>query len=354
MAAAADVAPAGSAPATAATAGGAAAQPSPLAGGAALFAVQLDASYDDWTASMLAGVRAAAGADACVRVWSADMPDEQLADVDALFCWAPPPGLLLRLLPRLRLVASLGAGVDHVAAQHAAVARHGVALVRCVDPLAAQRLAQYVLWAVLHVSRRMDDCGAAQRRAVWDSSLRGADAGDTRVGVMGLGAMGAAAAEALARNGFVVSGWSRSGGAGRDSPLGVARERLFAGDDALAPFLAQLDVLVCVLPLTDATRGALGAAQLRALPRGAALINVGRAECVVQDDLLAALDDGHLSRAVLDVAPQEPLPGASCRRPLLSMPFAAYAPALCVASHSSGRCTPSLTRCPVLHAHARS
>jgi glyoxylate/hydroxypyruvate reductase A len=284
---------------------------SPLAGGVALFAVQLDASYDDWTASMLAGVRAAAGADACVRVWSADAPDEQLADVEALFCWAPPPGLLRRLLPRLRLVASLGAGVDHVAAQHADVARHGVALVRCVDPLAAQRLAQYVLWAVLHVSRRMEECADAQRRSVWDSSLRGADAGDTRVGVMGLGAMGAAAAEALARNGFAVSGWSRSGGAGREPPVGVARERLFAGEEALVPFLSQLDVLVCVLPLTDGTRGALGAAQLRALPRGAALVNVGRAECVDQDDLLAALDDGHLSRAVLDVAPQEPLPGAS-------------------------------------------
>jgi glyoxylate/hydroxypyruvate reductase A len=235
------------------------------------------------------------------------MPDAELAGVDAVFCWNPPPGLLTRLLPGLRLVASLGAGVDHCAAEHAVVAPAGVPLVRCVDPLAAQRLGNYVLWAALQLSRRMEEFAAAQARAFWDSSLQCSDPADTRVGVMGLGAMGAAAAETLARNGFAVCGWSRSG---QCRPPGVQPERLFAGADALLPFLRQLDILVCVLPLTDDTRGLLAAAQLRALPAGASLINVGRAECIVQADLLAALDDGHLSRAVLDVAPQEPLPGA--------------------------------------------
>ncbi len=278
-----------------------------LAGGAALFVVRLDASADGWTAAMLAGVRAAAGPSADVRVWRPGMPDAELAGVDAVFCWNPPPGLLTRLLPGLRLVASLGAGVDHCAAEHGAVAPAGVPLVRCVDPLAAQRLGNYVLWAALQLSRRMEDFAAAQARAFWDSSLQCSDPADTRVGVMGLGAMGAAAAEALARNGFAVCGWSRSG---QRRPPGVPPESLFAGADALLPFLRQLDILVCVLPLTDDTRGLLAAAQLRALPAGASLVNVGRAECIVQADLLAALDDGHLSRAVLDVAPQEPLPGA--------------------------------------------
>ena len=289
----------------------------PLAGGTALFVVRLDSSYDSWTTAMLAGVRAAAGPAARVLEWRESTPDAELADVDAVFCWDPPPGLLRRL-PRLRLVASLGAGVDHCAAEHASVAADGAALVRCVDPLAARRLADYVLWAALHLTRRMEDFGEAQARARWDSSPQSTDPSNTRVGVLGLGAMGSAAAESLARNGFLVSAWSRTGGASRSPPAGVPAERLFAGDGALDSFLSCAHVLVCVLPLTDATRGLLCARRLRALPAGAAFVNVGRAECVVHDDLLSALDDGHISRAVLDVAPQEPLPGAGVA-PLCNM-----------------------------------
>ena len=280
-----------------------------LAGGTALFAVRLDSSNDSWTTAMLAGVRAAAGPAAHVLEWRESTADAELAEVDAVFCWDPPPGLLRRL-PRLRLVASLGAGVDHCAAEHASVASDGVALVRCVDPLAARRLADYVLWAVLHLTRRMEDFAEAQARTQWDASPRSADPSDTRVGILGLGAMGSAAAESLARNGFRVSAWSRTGGAGRAPPAGVPAERLYAGDGALDAFLSSTDVLVCVLPLTDDTRGLICARRLRALPAGAAFVNVGRAECVQHDDLLAALDDGHVSRAVLDVAPQEPLSGA--------------------------------------------
>ena len=284
---------------------------SPLAGGTALFVVRLDSSNDGWSTSMLNGLRAAAGPAARVLDWRDGVSAAELAKVDACFCWNPPPGLL-RQLPRLRMVASLGAGVDHCAAEHATVASAGVALVRCMDPLAARRLAEYVLWAVLHLSRRMEDFCDAQARCQWDASaqLHCADPCDTRVGILGLGAMGFAAADCLARNGFAVSAWSRTGAAGRPLPAGVPAERVFAGDDALDAFLSSADVLVCVLPLTDATRGLLSARRLRVLPRGAAFVNVGRAECVVLDDLLAALEDGHLSRAVLDVAPQEPLPGA--------------------------------------------
>ena len=281
----------------------------PLAGAVALFVVRLDASNDGWTAAMLNGVRAAAGPSARVLEWREGVSDAELADVETCFCWDPPPGLLRRL-PRLRLVASLGAGVDHCAAEYATVASAGVSLVRCVDPLAARRLADFVLWAVLHLTRHMEDFAEAQARGQWDSSPQSADPSDTRVAVLGIGAMGAAAAESLARNGFVVSAWSRTGAANRPLPRGVPAERVFAGDDALEAVLSAADVLVCALPLTDATRGLLSARRLRALPRGASFVNVGRAECVLHDDLLAALDDGHVSRAVLDVAPQEPLPGA--------------------------------------------
>lgn len=301
-----------------------------LAGRTALFAVRLDASNDGWTAAVLAGVAAAAAAEGgAVRVWRDGASDAQLEGIDALFCWDPPAGLLPALAARgLRLVASLGAGVDHCAAQHAPIAAM-VPLVRCVDPLAVSRLAHYALWACLHLSRRMDVFAAAQSRGEWDASACGdaSDAGATRVGVLGLGAMGAAVATTLARNGFAVRGWSRSGG---QAPEGVPQERIAAGAAALPAFLAECDLLVCVLPLSPSTAGLLGAAALAALPRGAALVNVGRAEVVDQVALLAALDSGALRRAILDVAPQEPLPASS---PLWGHPRVTLTPH--VAGHST-------------------
>ena len=282
--------------------------PDPLAGAVALFAVRLDASNAAWTAAMLSGLRAAAGPGCEVREWREGAGDAQLAGAEALFCWDPPPGLMRSLMPSMRLVSSLGAGVDHCSAEHASLVP-AVPLVRCVDPLAAQRLAQYALWAALHLSRRMEEYGAQQAHSRWDSSPGGADPCDTVVGVMGLGAMGAAAAATLARNGFLVHGWRKGSAGGRPTPSGLAR--VFAGDDALPSFLASLHILVVVMPLTDATRGVLGAEALAMLPRGCSLVNVGRAEVVDQAALLAALDEGHVRSAILDVAPTEPLPSES-------------------------------------------
>ena len=280
-----------------------------LAGAIALFVVCLDATNDAWTSSMLAGVRAAAGPGADIRVWRPGMPAEQLAGVEAVFCWLPPQGLFTQLLPSLRLVASLGAGVDHCASEFASVACAGVSLVRCVDPLAAQRLAQYVLWAVLHLTRRMDDFAEAQAASRWDSSTVGMDAQECVVGVMGLGAMGAATADTLIRNGFIVHGWRRGSPGAKAAPAGMARQCV--GTAQLPDFLSRLHVVVSVLPHTDATRGILNDVTLRMLPPGAVLVNVGRAEVVDEAALLACLDDGHLRQAILDVAPQEPLPATS-------------------------------------------
>lgn len=300
-----------------------------LAGGVALFVVCLDATNDAWTSCMLEGVRAAAGPSADIRVWTADMPAEQLLGVEAVFCWAPPPGLFKQLLPTLRMVASLGAGVDHCASEYATVASPEVPLVRCVDPLAAQRLAQYVLWATLHLSRRMDDFAEAQAQSRWDSSAVSKDPEQTVVGVMGLGAMGAATADTLLRNGFIVHGWRRGSAGAQPAPAGVART--FVGLAQMEQFLSGLDIVVSVLPLTEATRGILDDTALRMLPPGAAFVNVGRAEVVDESALLSCLDDGHLRRAVLDVAPEEPLPATS---PLYKHPRVRLTPH--IAGWSSG------------------
>jgi len=329
---------AAAAPPAAAEPSGPAAGPAPeapadaLSGATALFAVRLDAGSEQWTRDMLAGLRAAAGPGARVLEWREGSPlgAAELA-ASAAFVWDPPPELLARL-PALRLVVSLGAGVDHCAAAVAAARAARAAplpLARTVDPLAAQRLGNYALWGALHASRRMEEYGARQAARSWDASpqARAADPADFPVGVLGLGAMGAAAVAALARNGFPVLGWRR-GGRGPPPP-GLAA--LHEGAAGLPGLLRAVRLLVVVLPLTPATRGLLGEAALRQLPRGAQLLNAGRAEVVDEAALLALLQEGHLGGATLDVAAQEPLGAQS---PLWAHPRVRLTPH--VAGHSSG------------------
>jgi len=116
-----------------------------------------------------------------------------------------------------------------------------------------------------------------------------------------LGVLGGAAARALVDFGFDVAGWSRRGGK-------IEGIEDFTGPEGLRPFLARSDILVCILPFTKETEGVLGADAFATLPKRAYVINCGRGELVVEDDLAAALDQGHLSGAALDVFRQEPLP----------------------------------------------
>jgi glyoxylate/hydroxypyruvate reductase A len=129
---------------------------------------------------------------------------------------------------------------------------------------------------------------------------------DIAVGIMGLGVMGASAAEALLGLGFVVRGWSRS-------PKTLAGVETFSSAEGLAPFLAGTDILVVLLPLTPKTRGIVDLKLLRGLRRtgplgGAVLINAGRGGLQVEGDIVAALRDGTLAAASLDVFEEEPLP----------------------------------------------
>ena len=118
---------------------------------------------------------------------------------------------------------------------------------------------------------------------------------------MGVGNLGRAAAETLLGLGFAVSGWSRSG-------ADIEGLRSHAGEHGLREFLADCEILVCLLPLTPATRGILNEALFDALPRGAAVINAARGSHLVETDLLAALDGGQITAATLDVFETEPLP----------------------------------------------
>ena len=208
-------------------------------------------------------------------------PDEVLAAVVA----NPPPGSL-QGLPALRLIQSLWAGVDRLLADPTLPA--GVPVARMVDPAMTAAMAETTLWAVLSLHRGFFDYARQQREARW-LVLGQRRAEEVRVLVLGQGEMGRAAAARLAQQGYAVQGWRRDG-------------------RALPPLLAQCDIVVNLLPLTADTRGLLDARFFTALPRGAAVVNLARGAHVVDADLRAALDSGHLQHAVLDVFHTEPLP----------------------------------------------
>lgn len=213
-----------------------------------------------------------------------------------LAAWQPPEDICGRF-PRLELLFSVGAGVDQFDLDALPPA---LSLVRMVEPGIVQSMVQYVSFAVLALHRGMPAYLAQQREGRWkDWPVRLAS--QTRVGVLGLGELGLAALRQLQQFGFECAGWSRT----RHILDGVP---CHAGAAELSAFLARTDILVCLLPLTGATQGLMDASLFDALPRGAALVNVGRGGHLVQEDLLQALNRGQLAAAVLDVCDPEPLP----------------------------------------------
>lgn len=223
---------------------------------------------------------------------------DALEAIDAVVCWSPPPGLLARM-PRLRLVQSVGAGTDHITRDPALP---DVPVCRIVDADMAAGMNAYVAWAVVHGQRHMGRYLDNQRRHAWEEAPI-VPPGRHRVGIAGLGVLGQSVAHALVAIGYTVRGWSRSPKS--NLPAGI---EAFHGDAARGEFLAGCDTLVCLLPLTDDTRGILNADLFAQLPPGARLVNAGRGAHLVQNDLIEALDSGQLASAVLDAFVEEPLP----------------------------------------------
>jgi glyoxylate/hydroxypyruvate reductase A len=223
-------------------------------------------------------------------------PQPGWEQAELLIGWNCPPGVA-GAMPRLRLVHAISAGVDNLIAGQDL---RGVPVCRVMDESQARGMVEYVQWGVLHFHRGFDQVLRQQAQRRWARPpLRAAAA--CRVGIMGLGELGARVALALAAQGYAVSGWSRSA---RSLP-GIAT---FAGEAQRAAFLAELDVLVCLLPLTDETRGILGEATFAALPSGAAVVHCGRGEQLDPSALARALRSGRLRGAIVDVFPTEPLP----------------------------------------------
>lgn len=239
------------------------------------------------------------GVDADVRARSSGQtkPDPDAPPSDVAVVWRPPGALFVEQ-PGLAAVFNLGAGVDALLALPELPPQ--LPLYRLEDAGMARSMSDYVMAAVLRSYRRFDRYARAQAAHHWQPEPL--PARDTfAVGVLGLGVIGTAIAASLAALGFAVRGHARS-------PKTVDGVRCYAGGAEFAAFLSGLDVLVSVLPAAPGTDGLLDRAALSKLAPGAHVVNVGRGNVLVEADLLALLDAGHLSGATLDVFAQEPLP----------------------------------------------
>lgn len=219
-------------------------------------------------------------------------PDE----VRYALVWKPPHGFFASFR-NLDLVINLGAGIDALAGRDDLP---DVPIMRLSDPDMVQQMTAYVLAAVLRYARDFDvferETRAHRWRYIHPRRLK-----DIRVGVLGLGELGRPAAEALAGLGFGVAGWSRT----KKEVPGVTT---MAGRDSLEVFLARCDIVVCLLPLTEETRGLMDATAFAAMPKGARFVNASRGAVIDEDALVAALVSGHLAAATLDAFAVEPLP----------------------------------------------
>ena len=232
-----------------------------------------------------------------IWAWSSQCAGRQ---ADYAVVWAPPAELFAQQ-QNLKAVINIGAGADRVLriADADALLRD-IPVVRLNDAGMAVQMAEYVCHALIRHTREFAAYEGYQRDKKW-KTLPALDRTNWPVGVMGLGAIGARVADAIACFEFPVNGWSRT-------PKGLTGITTYAGAEQLDEFLAATRVLVCVLPLTLATEGILNARTLGALKPKGILINVARGEHLIERDLLALLAKGHLAGATLDVFRDEPLP----------------------------------------------
>lgn len=215
-------------------------------------------------------------------------------EVEYLAAWQAPDDLT-QLLPNLKVLFALSAGVDQLDLSRLPA---DLPVVRLLDPGITRGMCEYATWAVLSLHRDMLRYREQQAARRWQAHLL-QPAENRRVGVMGLGTQAQQILATLAPVGFALSGWARS-------VHEIEGVDCFAGQAQLSAFLGQCDILLCVLPLTEQTEGILDRNLFALLPRGAGLINMGRGGHLVEGDLLEALESGQLGGAVLDVLQMEP------------------------------------------------
>ena len=227
-----------------------------------------------------------------VQVW----PDiKQPDEVELAIAWNPPSGVLATF-PNLKLISSLGAGVDHIIKDQNLPA---VPVVRIVDENLSRDMSHYILMAIFNHQRGTYRHFLNQKIRHWDTSKQVIN--DLPIGILGLGVLGKAVAEVLVYHGFEVHGFSKS-------PKHIEGIVSHFGTEGLQNMMSQVEVLINLLPLTDETRGILSKPLFSMSQKPFYLINVARGGHLVVGDLIEALEDGMVNGACLDVFEQEPLP----------------------------------------------
>jgi len=227
-----------------------------------------------------------------LRIWP-DMDD--VSEIIFVLAWKPPAGLFGQL-PNLAAISSLGAGVNTLIDDESVPA--GIEIGRLAGPRLAADMAAYLVAVVVAHWKRLPGFIEDQKRQRWNPR---APEPPPAVGLLGTGQMAQRSAAAFAELGFPLHGYSRSG----RGPEGVA---MHSGQRGLAEIARVSDYLVNLLPLTNRTRGILDRSLFSQMKEGSTLINVGRGEHLVEEDLLDALQTGRPACAVLDVFRTEPLP----------------------------------------------
>ncbi|HBB9121063.1 glyoxylate/hydroxypyruvate reductase GhrA [Serratia marcescens] len=233
-----------------------------------------------------------------IREWQRG--DERPADYALV--WRPPHEMLANRRD-LKAVFALGAGVDAILDQerkHPGTLPAGVPLLRLEDTGMAQQMQEYALSYALRYFRRFDEYQALQQRQEWQP-LDPHSLDDFSIGILGAGVLGQSVARKLTEFGFRVRCWSRSA-------KQIDGVQSFAGEAQRAAFLDGVKLLINLLPNTPETVGILNRELFAQLSTGAYLINIARGAHLVEADLLAALEQGQMAAATLDVFAREPLP----------------------------------------------
>lgn len=217
-------------------------------------------------------------------------------DIEFAISWRHPEGIY-KNYPNLKVIASMGAGVHHVLKDQ--TIPDDVKITRIVDENLTHDMADFALLNTLFHIRNYNFHIAQQQEKNWQIKAY-RQPQETKVGILGMGVLGQAVAEKLYQNDFQVLGWSKS----------KKENKAFRSftENEFDEFMSQLDILICLLPLTEETEGVLNYENLKKQPQGAKIINLARGPHVVDDDLLKLLDEEHLSSAILDVFDEEPLP----------------------------------------------
>ncbi len=216
-------------------------------------------------------------------------------DVTLAILWKHPKGVL-KQFSNLKLISSMGAGVDHVLEDEQLP---NVPIMRIVDDALKNGMSNYIIAAVQYYHRKLDIYEQLQTSCIWRQDI--SPIRKLSIGIMGLGKLGQDVAKKLVNLNFIVAGYSKSRKV-------INHVKSYAGKENLDEFLAQTNLLICLLPLTSETENILNYALFKKMPKGAFVINVARGKHLVEDDLITALDENILAGAFLDVFRNEPLP----------------------------------------------